>query len=176
MNYANLEKHICDTIKEGQIKIGYSEEVVRLYYPIESIAELLEIDTPSIIEMTEVLANFCQICEKRLGKIIISNKEERFCFMIPNEGTKYIHEIYKDNPFLRQFISQITRPGCKLEEIIAVFHGYSDDVYSEEHDELGHVIYFKDETIDEYVYCLKFDEFGATYHRFTKRDYEKLCS
>ena len=174
MNYKNLEKNICDAIKEGQIKIGYDEGAVRLFYPIETIAELLEINNPTINGMQEILIDFNRECSERLGTIEISNKEERFCFMIPKEGTKYINEKYKDNPFLRQFIQTITAPNCTLEDMLAVFHNYSKDISFEENDELGYIVYFKDSEIDEYVYCLKFDEFGATYHRFTKLDYKKL--
>lgn len=174
MNYFNLEKNICDSIKEGQIKIGYSEEPVRLFYPLESIAELLEMDKPSIAKMQEVLAEFKMYCSQRLGALEISNKEERFCFMIPREGTKYINENYKDNPFLRQFIQNITKVNCTLEDMLQVFNTYSKDIYFEENEELGYILYFNDITIDEYVYCIKFDEFGATYHRFTKYDYKKL--
>jgi len=174
MNYINLEKNICDTVKEGQIKIGYEEGIVRLYYPIESIAELLETDSPTIQGMQEILVGFNRVCSERLGAIEISNKKDRFCFMIPQEGTKYINEKYKDNPFLRQFIQTITNPNCTLESMLNVFYDYSKDIYFEENDELGYIIYFNDCTIDEYVYCLKFDEFGATYHRFTKLDYNKL--
>jgi len=174
LNYINLEKNICDTVKEGQIKIGYEEGIVRLYYPLESIAELLEIDNPTIPDMQKILMGFNDVCSARLGSIEISNKEERFCFMIPKEGTQYINDNYKDNPFLRQFIQSITKPNCTLEAMLKVFHSYSKDIYFEENEELGYIVYFNDSTIDEYVYCLKFDEFGATYHRFTKLDYKKL--
>ena len=174
MNYMNLEKNICDAVKEGQIKIGYDEGPVRLYYPIESIGELLEIDDLTVNGMQEILVDFNRVCSERLGMVEISNKEDRFCFMIPKEGTKYINESYKDNPFLRKFIQNITKPNCTLEDMLNVFYIYSKDIYFEENDELGYIVYFNDNTIDEYVYCLKFDEFGATYHRFTKLDYKKL--
>jgi len=174
MNYTNLEKNICDAVKEGQIKIGYDEGAVSLFYPIETIAELLEINNTTINGMEEVLRDFNRVCIERLGIIEISNKDERFCFMIPKEGTKYINEKYKDNPFLRQFIQTITKPNCTLEDMLNVFYTYSKDISFIENEELGYIVYFKDSAIDEYVYCLKFDEFGATYHRFTKLDYEKL--
>ena len=180
MNYAKLEKSICDTIKEGQIKIGYSEEAVGLYYPMESIAELLEIDGSTkeltISKMQQYLAEFKRMCSANLGEVEISNKEKRFCFKIPKEGTKYVDEQYADNQFLRDFISNITKPTVTVQEILSVFYAYADveQVHLEENSELGYVVYFEDETIDEYVYCLKFDEFGATYHRFTRLDYQKL--
>lgn len=175
MNYDRLEKNICDTVKEGQIKIGYSEDPVRLYYPIESISEILGTDVADEKVMTDILLDFSRICSIRLGSVDISNKGARFCFMIPIEGVKYIYEVYKDNPFLRLFIKTITMPGCKSDDILNVFSSFSKDFYFEHDEELGDIIYFNDETIDEYVYCLKFDEFGATYHRFTRLDYQKLA-
>ena len=33
MHTEQLERHIIDTIKEWQMKIGYKEENMRLYYP-----------------------------------------------------------------------------------------------------------------------------------------------
>lgn len=181
MNYEKLEKNICDTIKEGQIKIGYSENPVRLYYPIDSVAELLDIkitvtdDAQKRIDyIYKLLSGFQEACSKRLGTIEISNREERFCFLISKEGSSYVNEIYPDNPFLRQFIHSITSQNCTLEDIVAVFKSYSKNLYFENNEELGYILYFQDETIDEYVYCIKFDEFGATYHRFTKQDYHKL--
>ena len=41
MNAEALKKHIFDTIKEWQIKLGYIEEDMKLYYPAESLKVLL---------------------------------------------------------------------------------------------------------------------------------------
>jgi len=38
-----LEKHMIDTVKEWQMKIGYQEGSMNLYYPADALAELLEI-------------------------------------------------------------------------------------------------------------------------------------
>ena len=35
---------------------------------------------------------------------------------------------------------------------------------------------FQEERIDPYVYCVEQDDFGLTYHRFVKKEYEKLFS
>ena len=37
----DLKKNICDNIKECEIKIGYREEDMNLYYPQASLLELL---------------------------------------------------------------------------------------------------------------------------------------
>ena len=34
-----------------------------------------------------------------------------------------------------------------------------------------YLIYFEDGEPDEFYYCLDDDDFGVTYHRFTKEDY-----
>ena len=44
MNFIALEKVICDTIKEEQIKLGYQKETIRLYYPMSSLVHILEED------------------------------------------------------------------------------------------------------------------------------------
>ena len=43
MNCEPLKKHIIDTVKEWQMKIGYRAESMKLYYPAASLAELLEL-------------------------------------------------------------------------------------------------------------------------------------
>ena len=44
---------------------------------------------------------------------------------------------------------------------------------SEEH-EMGHVFSFADPSVDEYCYCVEENEFGLTYHRFSREDYQAL--
>lgn len=44
---------------------------------------------------------------------------------------------------------------------------------TEEH-EMGHVFSFSDPSVDEYCYCVEENEFGLTYHRFSREDYEAL--
>ncbi|MEI3194052.1 MAG: DUF3877 family protein [Lachnospiraceae bacterium] len=43
MNGEPLKKHIIDTVKEWQMKIGYRPESMKLYYPAVSLAELLDL-------------------------------------------------------------------------------------------------------------------------------------
>ena len=39
-----LEKHITDTIREWQVKIGYEGGTMKLYYPAESLRRSLSLD------------------------------------------------------------------------------------------------------------------------------------
>ena len=42
-----LDKSIWDSVKEEQVKLGYCREVIRLYYPIESVERLLKAEGTS---------------------------------------------------------------------------------------------------------------------------------
>ena len=35
-----LKKSMIDAIEEGQLKLGYRDETIRLYYPLESLCAL----------------------------------------------------------------------------------------------------------------------------------------
>lgn len=176
MNYEVLEKVICDTIKEEQIKLGYEKETIRLYYPMSSLANILEEEISDPVRLTEVLTAFAELAEPRLGRIEISHKEERFCILIPPEGAAYVHEHYKDNPFLVELIEAVRQHDCTLEQLLEVFRKYSEHVECEKSktDEFDYVIYFAEDTGDDYRYCVKFEHGHAIYHRFLKQDFQNL--
>lgn len=174
-NYTALENNIIDVIKEEQIKLGYQSETIRLYYPMESINNLLETDYESA-ELSEVLERFCEFVNPRLGKVTHSNKDKRYCFVIPPSGVTYVHEKVEDNNFLREFINKINEHNSTLDDILKVFHKFSNNVICNpiNNGEFDYLIYFKDEYPDSYMYCLKFEHEHVIYHRFTKADYEKV--
>lgn len=176
INTLKLEKNICDTLKEWQIKLGYQKETISLYYPLETLADLLEVPEKDPEKMLHLLTLFKNEVFPKLGAVQISQKDSRFSFVISPEGAEYIHTVYEISPFLTEFIHQISTPFCTLENIHAVFQKYSPDYFMEKSKEadLGYVFYFKDSTIDPYVYCINIDDFGSTYHRFTMEDYQKL--
>lgn len=176
MNYEMLEKVICDTIKEEQIKLGYEKETIRLYYPMSSIAHILEEEITDQAKLEGILAAFVSQVEPRLGKIDISHKEERYCILIPPEGSAYVHEHYEDNPFLVELIEAVRQHDCTLEQLLQVFHKYSEQVECEKSksDEFDYVIYFSEPSGDDYRYCFKFEHGHAIYHRFLKQDFQNL--
>lgn len=174
-DFSALENNIIDVIKEEQIKLGYRSETIRLYYPMESINNLLGTDY-SLTELTGILDQFCVYVNTRLGNMTYSNKDMRFCLTIPPDGVTYIHEKIDDRYFLREFIEKISSHNCTLDEILEVFHRYSDNIICKEinNEEFDYLIYFKDENPDSYMYCLKFEDCHVIYHRFTKEDYENF--
>ena len=52
-----LEKHITDTIREWQVKIGYEGGTMKLYYPAESLRRSLSLDETE--DLDAALAAFC---------------------------------------------------------------------------------------------------------------------
>ena len=174
-DFQALENNIIDVIREEQIKLGYRSETIRLYYPMESINNLLGHDN-SITELQEILDRFCEYVKVRLGDVKHSNENRRFCIIIPPSGVTYVHEKVEDRYFLREFIKKISGHHCTLDEILNVFRGYSNKVICNKmnHGEFDYLIYFEDGKPDAFMYCLKFEDCHAIYHRFTKADYENF--
>lgn len=172
MNCKKLMQNIMDVIAEEQIKLGYRSEVIYLYYPLKSLNSLLGTDS-NIYGMNINLSEFSEYAKEYLGKIGISNRKERFCIAIPTEGADYVHEHMDENDFLKSFIEVISKHGCTLEDIVAVFGQYSKNVMVKEieDEEFDFLIYFIDGKPNDYMYCIKFEGCHASYHRFTEDDY-----
>lgn len=179
IDYKALEENICDTIKEWQMKIGYRREKMQLYYKDSSLCSLLNIDLSLTgTALLKVLSGFSSYSASRLGECHFSYQGHRFCVEVSEQGTLYVKENKPDSLFLRAFIDIVTKKGVTPEDIKNVFSSYSKDFVFEDRrrDDLGYVFFFNDDAIDKYVYCIEWDEFGTTYHRFTKKDYENFVA
>ena len=68
------------------------------------------------------------------------------------------------------------RLEVSLDDILAVFHRFSDSVTCERiegSDEFDYLIYFTSGVPDGFRYCIKLEDDGcASYHRFIREDYE----
>ena len=170
-----LKKSIVDAIEEGQLKLGYREETIRLYYPLESLCALVgkPLDAAQMARELEV---FSKANEAQLGKIEISRKGTRFCLTVGPKGAAWVHEHTDRNGFLAEFIAAIGRHGCTMDELLAVFRRYSDRVHVEalHNGEFDWLIDFEDGQPDAYRYCIADEGCHLTYHRFTKEDYEAV--
>lgn len=183
MHTEQLERHIIDTIKEWQMKIGYKEENMRLYYPDVSLIGMLELpDGTTEKELKKNLAVFAEIVSERLGQIEISNVGERYCLNVPPEGCKYISEKIPDSELLKNLLVVLDRRENDMDQVRKVFQDYATEhqgiCVEEDHENegLGLVFYYTSEETDPYVYCMEQDDFGITYHRFSRPDYNKLVS
>lgn len=170
--FAKLEINIMDVMKENQIKIGYRSEMVRLYYPLQSLNRFLKSDE-SADEMQKILSDYFDLGKSRLGNVEISHKGDRFCLQIPTETADYVHENMHENEFIQKFIHMIQRHGITIEELLAVFREYSEHVHFEKINggEFDYLIYFENEIPDDYRYCITDEGCHMTYHRFTPDDY-----
>lgn len=179
----DLKTHIMDTIKEWQMKIGYREGNMKLYYPGESLALLLGVGGENgeceTADFNTVLQEFCRNCESELGQIAVDGDWQRYCLTIPAKGCTYVAKQVPEPEFLKRFLAVITKPGNSMEEIKKCFADYAKEnntVWKEDRVEHGHnhggaAFYFEDATVDEYVYRVEENEFGLSYHRFTRDEY-----
>lgn len=175
MDFEALEQNLADVIQEIQIKLGYAETPVGLYYPLESLNRLLQTNL-NTEQMQRVLVDFSGQAAERYGKISCTHEGDRFCLTVPAEGVAYVRSRFGENPFLREFIRQTERHDCKIQEICQVFARFSDRVVCREISggEFDYLIYFEDGIPDDYRYCIKFEGRHVIYHRFTSGDYAAM--
>lgn len=175
-DFEELTHHLIETIKEFQIKLGYAKESIQLYYPLESLNRLLETELDAE-EMLAILQEYKEEAKGKLGELSFSRNGDRFCIRIPEDGVEYVHEKVKDTGFLKEFIETLGRCNINIDDVLKVFRRYSGQVVCEkmESEEFDYLIYFGDEVPDRFRYCIKFEECGAIYHRFTAKDYEAMA-
>lgn len=168
-----LRSDLIDLVVESQIKLGQAKSSVRFYYPLESLNRLFDTSF-SAEEMENALGAFSDICRDTLGSVEVTRTENRFCFTIPAEGAKWAEREYGQNGFLTDFIAEIAKPGSCMKKLLPVFEKYSSKVVCKPvvHDEFDYLVYFEDGEPDAYRYCIHEDLGHATYHRFTKKDYD----
>lgn len=172
MQATELEKNICDTVKEWEIKIGYRSEAVELYYPGEALEELLHTDRAGL---EAALKRFQEDCRERLGAVGIrkTSGEDRWCVRISPQGTAYVHTRVEEPKFLKAFLALVTSPGKKLEDAEALFRSYSDRVEIRKQGREWS-FWFSGGEPDAFVYHVEETPFGIEYHRFTREAYDKL--
>lgn len=174
-DFQSLMDNIIDVVQEEQIKLGFREETIRLYYPMESLNHLLGTELLEE-ELSKVLEEFFVYTKKQLGGVKHTHKQQRFCLIIPPKGAIYVHNEVKDRTFVKEFIEVITGHPSKIEDILAVFHRYSGQVICRKMDgeDFDYLVYFEDGRPDKYRYCIKFEEVHVIYHRFTELDYKSF--
>ena len=175
IDFTPLENSLIGIVMETQIKLGYSKNDLRLYYPLASLNRMFDTDfTPA--EMEEALKDFGKFSENKLGNVSATAMGDNFCFLIPAEGTAYVHEKAEDNSFLKEFIQETQKPERTIDDLLSIFNKYSDKVYAHkiDNEEFDWLVYFEDGVPDDYRYCIKFEYGMTTCHRFTPKDFEAL--
>ena len=176
MQFDRLQRHICDMILEQQLKLGYREETIRLYYLLPSLNRLLgtQVDAAG---MRPILHEFIQHAAKDLGQIGFRFLTDgRIGFVLPPEAGRFVkqREQSPDALFLKEFLSAISQHGAHIDDIAAVFQKYSDKVHFEEsiNSDFDYLIYFEEGIPDAYRYCITQEGPHLSYHRFTEDDYQ----
>ena len=100
-----LEKHVIDTVKEWQTKIGTDDAGVRLYYPKVSICGYLKLpveeDSEKICQEAEA---YFEKSVPELGHVTVTEKADRFCVFVSPEGCDYIQREIPVSEFLEGFL------------------------------------------------------------------------
>ncbi|MFA9464213.1 MAG: DUF3877 family protein [Velocimicrobium sp.] len=173
MNVARLRSTLYEMIKEQQIKLGFAEETVRLYFPKDSFDKLLGLSREaSKEERREAIALFKEMVKAELGNIKVTYKDERFCIGVSAKGSCYIHEHVLEPPFLVDLIHLFQQHDITIGDVKQVFDQTERSYICEKQvdGEFDYLIHFEDSKEDPYYYCIKFDEGHASYHRFHQFD------
>lgn len=179
MKINNLFENIMDQIEEAQVKLGYADESVRLYYPLDSINDIMEGDFSSNEECIKTLISNEDFLSSELGNIELNDHGRNIEVVIGRDGVRFVYENKKPSEFLVEFINAFAvNHHIKLDEIKAIFDKYGKYKCENVDESTGFkwALCFDDrgEAVDKYVYCIN-EEMGHTiYHRFTKNDYKKL--
>ena len=174
LNFAALEKNLIALVQEFQVKLGDSRDAIGLYYPLESLNRLLDAELDAT-EMEAALREFSGFALAALGEVTATDEGGMFCLRVPAEGVALVRANGPDTGFLKDFIGKITQHGLDIDDLLAVFRKYSENVVCERiGGEFDYLVYFADGRPDDFRYCIKFEGPHAIYHRFTPKDYDAM--
>ena len=159
MGFRRLEENLIDLVKEQQAKLGFRPEVIRLYYPVSTLNHFFGSEDTAE-EMKVRLNGFGVHMTETLGEVRVTAKGDRFCFLIPETGSVYVHEQMKGREFIQDLVDLVGTHGCSLEKI--------------EDGDFDWAFHFADGIPDRYYYCFKDEGCHLIYHRFLPEDYAEL--
>lgn len=179
MNIDRFLENIIEQIKEAQLKLGFAKEVIRLYFPVESLCRLLQVEHMSGDELLFVLEKEREFKNTVLGKITFSLcKGERIEVCILADGAVYVHEHVPNPPFLASIIELFEKNhNLSIEEICACFERFNEHYVCEKMQpeaDFDYVLFFPDKKPDSWYYCIKMEMEHTIYHRFSEEDYHSL--
>ncbi len=173
--YFRLAKNIADFIYEEQVKLGYRKEVIRLYFPLDSLCNFFG-EKMSEEKMQQVLSAMPEEIKDTLGDIKSNSRKGRFCIEVPEDGVAYVHEHMQDDGFLEELVALVSSHDCSKEAICALFKKYSENFTLQDmtDEDFDYSIHFEDRDSDDYYYCFHEEGCHIIYHRFTPEDYLEL--
>lgn len=172
-----LEKHITDTMKEWQLKMDSFDSDIRLYYPKSSLCRYLKVSTDIEHDMlSRKIEQYFLENAKYLGNVNVSAAKDRFCIQVGKEGCNYVEQNVPNPELLPGFLEVIKEQ--KMQGILDFCEEYAKkhgtNVCVQKENESETVVFFENEDVEPYVYCIDQNEFGITYHRFTREEYQEL--
>lgn len=170
--FEQLEHNLTDMVLEEQAKLGYRKERIRFYYPLSTLNHLLGAQDTAR-EMQTRLEQIPQQITGPLGQTIVTRRGERFCLEVSEEAVVYIHETRDASRFIEKLVALVSRHGCTMEQVIALFKQRSEklEICPVTHGEFDLYIHFLDDPLEPYYYCLKDEGPHIIYHRFLPADY-----
>ena len=179
MNTNRMIDNVIDQIKEAQLKLGFANEIIRLYFPAESLCRLLQIENGSAKEVLSLLEGEQSLKASALGKLRFSLcGGNRIEVCIPPEGAAYVHQYIPDPPFLSGLIELFRENhSLTIDEIRRFFAQFNDSYVCESMGpgaDCEYVLEFPDGSPEEWYYCIKMEMGHTIYHRFTREDYQTL--
>ena len=176
MNKDSLIENLTEQIKEAQLKLGYAEETIRLYFPVQSMCALLQIEAKSGKELVALLKEGKEFEDTVLGKLSFTLcKDDRIEVCIPASGAAYVYEQIPDPPFLESVIELFKdNHHLTIEKVCECFAKFNNCYICKKMKvgtDFDYVLYFPDHNPDSWYYCVKMEMEHTIYHRFTEADY-----
>ena len=123
-----LAQHMVDTVKEWQCKIGVRKEKMDLFYPLESLKELLQLDpAASTEELEKILTEFQKENASLFGKLHFWKEKKRYGIEIPEDGVIHIAETIPDPEFLKSFLKVIQNPASNMDDVCNCFQQFAKE-------------------------------------------------
>lgn len=178
MNTSRLIENMIEQIKEVQLKLGFVKENIRLYYPVESLCKLLQIENRNGKELLTLLKIEENLLNTNLGTLQFSLSKGRIEVGISSVGTTYVHEHIPNPPFLTSIIQLFQeKHNPSIEEICGCFAQFNKDYVCEQMEsgqDFDYVLYFPQKQPDAWFYCVRTEMEHTIYHRFTEEDYRTM--
>ncbi len=168
-----LEQNLSGVIAEMALKLGLTGVPLSLNYPCASLGRMLGVaDDPQALQ--PALDAFFAARADLFGAAEAVPHEDGFCLTIPAEGVARVMSQAPAAAFLRDLIQTAQTPGATADDLLAAFRRHSDRVHVEpvDNDEFDLLVYFEDGVPDGFRYCIDRHDGFASYHRFSREDYE----
>ena len=168
-----LEQNLSGVIAEMVLKLGLTGVPLSLNYPCASLGRMLGVaDDPQALQ--PALDAFFAARKDLFGAAEAVPHEDGFCLTIPAEGVARVMSQAPAASFLRDLIQTAQTPGATADDLLAAFRRHSDRVHVEpvDNDEFDLLVYFEDGVPDDFRYCIDQHDGFASYHRFSREDYE----